>query len=297
MKENNKPNKPEPPAPSTPAVILENGMTVPATFAFKSAALTASAEVIARNAIEMKENVKVIASELGKIMTSKSYEEDGYKSVADFAEKVFNIGRSQAYAWAEVGAKFLNADSDSAKVVASLPLANAAVVASLTDEEVENGVKSGKITSNSTQADLKAYKEEVKAARPVDPKADSKVLPMFEFIAFFGNRAIPSVSSMLEVDISAAVSSAVGYSIIMEEVKLPEVKSETKGTPSTKRRLIIFDDNGNPAPVLVEYRMKKAPAKTTVKSGAKSIHDLTAAELVELLKAAREREAAMEVEG
>ena len=296
MKDQTKTTITESPAPSTPAVILENGMTVPATFEFKSPALTASAEVIARNAIDMKENVKAIASELGKIMTSKSYEEDGYKSVADFAEKVFNIGRSQAYAWAEVGAKFLNADSESAKVVASLPLANAAVVASLTDEEVQNGVKSGKITANSTQADLKAYKEEVKASRPVDPKAESKVLPMFEYIAFFGNRAIPSVSSMLEVDISTSVSSAVGYSTIIEEVKLPDIKPETKGTPATKRRLIIFDDNGNPAPVLVEYRMKKSPAKTSTKVGAKSIHDLSAAELVELLKAAREREAAQVVE-
>lgn len=138
------------------------------TFSFKSAKLAAYSRQIASLGSEIASKNIEIAKILGHVLTEKCYEEDGFKSVADYAEQVFGIKKQSAYQMANVGAKFYNSDSETAKKVAAiLPPSNLAELVNMTEEDIEKEVTSGNISENSTQKELrevaKAHKEPKKA--------------------------------------------------------------------------------------------------------------------------------------
>lgn len=138
------------------------------TFSFKSAKLAAYSRQIANLGSEIASKNIEISKILGHVLTEKCYEEDGFKSVADYAEQVFGIKKQSAYQMANVGAKFYNADSETAKKVSAiLPPSNLAELVNMTEEDIEKEITTGNISEASTQKELrevaKAYKEPKKA--------------------------------------------------------------------------------------------------------------------------------------
>ena len=138
------------------------------TFTFKSAKLADYSRKIASLGSEIATKNIEIAKVLGHVLTEKCYEEDGFKSVADYAEQVFGIKKQSAYQMANVGAKFYNAESETAKKVSELlPPSNLAEIVNMTDEDIAKEIDSGNISETSTQKELrevaKGYKEPKKA--------------------------------------------------------------------------------------------------------------------------------------
>lgn len=89
-------------------LILRDSETLSKFSGLKNAALVSECEIIYSCGLGTAENDKLISTSLGKIMAGKLYVEDGYKSVADFAEKVFHLGKQISYQKARVGARFYN---------------------------------------------------------------------------------------------------------------------------------------------------------------------------------------------
>ena len=142
------------------------------TFTFKNEKLNAYSVEIAAIRDEMGNvNVK-LAKVLGHVKTDKCYEDDGFKSVAEYAEKTFKIKRSMAYQLAAVGERFYNSDNETAQKVAEmLPPSNLSEIVKLTDDQLNVQMQSGTISENSTQASLREVATHVKEAEsPAKPK-------------------------------------------------------------------------------------------------------------------------------
>lgn len=96
-----------------------------------------------------------VASILAKIKEEKSYIEDGFVSVADYASEIFGIKKQNAYSLATAG-EIYNDPRASEKLKAFTP-SKLAEVASVNRETLETDVESGKITPTTTQKDLREY--------------------------------------------------------------------------------------------------------------------------------------------
>lgn len=136
-----------------------NEITIAKTHAAASEIKNARLADITReiNAIgdSMNDNAVKIAALLGEVLADKLYEEDGFKSVADYAENLFGMNKSAAYAAARVGARFLDGGEHPA-VVAALPVSKLAEIVNMTDDEITAAVESGEIDESTTQAALRA---------------------------------------------------------------------------------------------------------------------------------------------
>lgn len=75
--------------------------------AFKNAALVEECKAIYSRGVNVANTDRELSASLGKILAEKLYVEDGFKSVKDFASKVFNLNEALAYQKARVGARFL----------------------------------------------------------------------------------------------------------------------------------------------------------------------------------------------
>lgn len=100
-----------------------------------------------------EEKNREIAKTLAEVAAKKSYTQDGFKSVSDYANSTFGISKQNAYALASAG-KFYN-DSKTDDTLRSLSPSKLAAVASVDKKDLENAVKEGKITAQSTQKELK----------------------------------------------------------------------------------------------------------------------------------------------
>lgn len=147
------------------------------TFNFKNTELNkASARITALKG-SISKNMGEIAKILGRVKRDKLYEDDGFKSVSEYAENALSLGKATAYQLASVGERFLLNDSVTAKTVsAMLPPSNLAELVTLSDEEIQDAVNKKNITPNSTQTELRTLAKAVKGKRKGD---DVKVLPQF----------------------------------------------------------------------------------------------------------------------
>lgn len=113
------------------------------------------------------------ASILSTVKTEKSYEADGYKSVADYAEKVFGLSRSNAYALATAGDVYNDVNApDEVKALSPSKLAE---LANVPKDKLAADIKAGTISATTTQKDLREY------AKTAAPNAEEKpvVLPQY----------------------------------------------------------------------------------------------------------------------
>lgn len=139
------------------------------TFSFKSTKLAEYSRQIASLGSEIASKNIEIAKILGHVLSEKCYEEDGFKSVSDYAEQVFGIKKQSAYQMANVGAKFYNTESETAKKVSALlPPSNLAELVNMSEDDIKKEIEAGNISETSTQKELrevaKGYKEPKKVS-------------------------------------------------------------------------------------------------------------------------------------
>ncbi len=124
---------------------------------FKNEKLREYTQAIAADIGDMTNRANSVALNLGHVLESKCYEDDGFQSVADYAESVFGINRTQAYRMAKTAARFLLEDKAIAAndTVQQIPLNNLAELVTLTDEQIEDAINSGKLTPDTKQTEIR----------------------------------------------------------------------------------------------------------------------------------------------
>lgn len=165
-------------------LILSTANT-PAKFSFKNAKLNEISAKIAEQAANMnsvynaaKEGAeavnKALAPLFGELLSTKCYTEDGFKSVADYAEQTFGMGKSMAYMLARVGKEYHNEGGDlTAKAVETLSTAKLAELTGVDRVAVAKAIESGELTAESSLAECRDF-----AAAHKKPGKE-KVLPTF----------------------------------------------------------------------------------------------------------------------
>lgn len=147
----------------------------PTSFSFKSAALNEASERIAHIARDMSESRVELAKVLGNVLSTECYKEDGFKSVADYAEQTFGIKRALAYQLAKVGRRFYLNESETAQAAAAmLPFSNLAEIAKMDDNDIAAAMESGDISADSTQVELRELAKR-------DEPLVGNVMPTYDF--------------------------------------------------------------------------------------------------------------------
>ena len=169
--------------------LILSTANAPAKFSFKNAKLNEISAKIAEQTANMnsvynaaKEGAEAVNRALaplfGELLSTKCYADDGFKSVADYAEKTFGMGKSMAYMLARVGKEYHNEGGElTAKAVETLSTSKLAELTGIDRVAVAKAIDSGELTANSSLADCREF-----AAKHKKPGKE-KVLPTFDLYA------------------------------------------------------------------------------------------------------------------
>lgn len=151
-------------------LITMNALTIANGYQFKSKTLAAHTKKIAdiySSAVKFADaKNREISSILSTIKAEKSYEADGFKSVSEYAEKIFGIKKQNAYALATAGDVYN--DTKASAALKSFSPSKLAELSSVDRDKVEADIKAGTITNETTQKDLRSYaKAKAQEGKPI----------------------------------------------------------------------------------------------------------------------------------
>ena len=260
---------------------------IPANFTFKSKALNVAANQIAealsedvaavRGAVDTREQVK---REIGVILAdakkNEAYKEDGFKDIADFAERTFSISAATVSQMIHFAERYVATDNKALLELAkSQTVSNLYELRGMEPDEISAAVESGEIGPKTAQRKLREVNAEVKAKRK---GGKTKVLPDFV------------------VDMTMVIAGAVSTKHI-DRTPLEAVALPTSGAQSTKvfkfdngaEYRVTVDESGNM--MLVKATKYITPvAKTKAERKAGPVKKYSRAELEAMLAALDEAE-------
>lgn len=231
-----------------------------------------------------------IARVLADVAAQKSYQADGFKSVADYAKTVFGIDRQKSYALAAAG-KVYN-DSKANPELKAMPYSKLAAISSVDDNIINEAIKSGAINRNTTQADLKAFAkkaaEEKAASEPQKPEI-LKVYTASPKMLYTGED-----EERWEDDMSQprtledwdkwfndyVIMRSPGFAV--ETIVLPKGKLNSDSKKAIIHRHLYMNMNFSLVVEFFEHTPK--PSKTKAKEKRKDLSDFTIEELRAMLR-------------
>lgn len=149
--------------------LILSTANVPAKFSFKNAKLNElsgkiAAQTKAMNALynDTKQRAEAINSALaplfGELLVSKCYTDDGFKSIADYAEQTFGIGKSMAYMLARVGKEFYNEGAElTAKAREALTVSKLGELTGVDRVAISKAIDDGKLSKDSSLQDCRNF--------------------------------------------------------------------------------------------------------------------------------------------
>lgn len=147
--------------------ITNATVKAPAAFTFKNKKLNEISIRIAKIGDDMGKKNMELAKLLGTVKRDELFKDDGFKSVAEYADTTFGIQKSLAYQLAKVGERFYLSDNATAKTVAGmLPPSNLAELVNMKDEEIQKAIDDKEITPSTTQKTLRSVAAGVKHTKP-----------------------------------------------------------------------------------------------------------------------------------
>lgn len=151
---------------------LMNINTAPAAN-FKNSELNAVTITIAKQAIDMANNLRAIAEGLGIVATKELYKDDGFTSAADYAMETFNFGKTFAYDLINIGKRFTTN-----KELNEFSASHLKELLPLKDEQVKDAIANGDITADMTTSEVRTKVAELKNK---DKKSVARKAPKFIF--------------------------------------------------------------------------------------------------------------------
>ena len=242
-------------------------------FSFKNRALAGYSRRIAELGADISAKNVEIAKILGHVLDEKCYVEDGFKSVAEYAEEVFGIKKQSAYQMANVGARFFNSEDETAKKVSALvPPSNLAELQNVPMEEIKKALDSGIISESSTQKSLREFAKSTK-----EPKITVETMYSGSVKSVIGSTVKNEPFAKVVLD-SQLESVASGFGFSKELWK-----------PYGKNSKVAITESGDIFVVTFEKYVEPKPAKVSKPvSGGKKF---TVDELMAMLEEAKAEEA------
>lgn len=271
------------------ALITMETLTIAQNTTFKDPRLAAATSKIVKlysdTAAYVEKKNREFAEILSTVKKEKSYEKDGFKSVAEYAEKTFGISRSNAYALAAAG-DFYTDKSTPEEVKAFTP-SKLAELANVPKKTIAAAIKSGEISTTTSQKDLRDFAK----ANSGKESTEAKVLP--QYTARLVSTATPDTLAKVldsvhiledwEAVIIDYMTATYTPRRTPEVIKLSKCAPEHSPTQDKKPipRLLFITEN---ASLAFEF-YEKTPEK--VKDGAKKAPTYTIEQLEAMLAEAK----------
>lgn len=270
--------------------IVTTKFTIPVSTNFKNPELNEATARIASVLSGVGQFAMTADIEVCKILSDVSktmcYKDDGFASVAEYAEATFGMGKSSAHAKARAGSNFYN-NPDMADVMSALPAnisGSPSKIIELLDckpDVIMEGIESGEITADSTQKDLRKWGDEhatpeskrgAKRDRANNPIA--KALPNLEI--WYNYWGVSGTLNTSEVPDNAEEVAEYVKSHIEQtgeiEYKTLSPYEDDEGKKSIKRLVFVTADC---TPVYVQW--KRIPEVKKPKE-----HDLSEADIIRM---------------
>ena len=245
------------------ADLILSSSSAPTKFSFKDAKLNElsgkiSAQIADMNALvaDARERAERINSALaplfGEVMTTKCYESDGFKSVADYAEATFGIGRSMSYLLARVGRDYYNEDNEYTKIARdTLTVSRLDAMGPVDRVALAKAIEDNEITAETSLDDCRAFGA---SHRKSGKEAKSKVVATFDIYAMKCDGGALFASNVIKADFRDALAEAL--SIPAENCDtVPVTLAGDK--PSAAKHLIFYTFDGRV--FMFEYRPHTTP--------------------------------------
>lgn len=244
--------------------LILSATNAPAKFSFKNAQLNKISAKIAEQSAAMnsvynaaKEGAeavnKALAPLFGELMASKCYKDDGFKSVADYAEQTFGMSKSMAYMLARVGEAFYNTGAEGAKLAReTLSTSKLAELTGTDKEVVGDAIKAGDLTAETPLAACRDF------ATVHKKPGKEKVVQTYDVIAVDNHAPITGNvdKETMYADIAASLV-ANGLASSMAAVMFSTVKLDGD-KPSAAQHFIAYTAEGYTR--MYEYRPYVKPA-------------------------------------
>lgn len=149
--------------------LILSTTNAPSKFTFKNAKLNEISTKIAAEAANMnsvynaaKEGAeavnKALAPLFGELLKTKCYKDDGFKSVADYAETTFGMSKAMAYMLARVGDKFYSDNSEEVvKVRETLSTSKLAELTGTDRVALAKAIDAGELSSETSLATCRDF--------------------------------------------------------------------------------------------------------------------------------------------
>ena len=270
--------------------IISTKFTIPVSPNFKNPELNEATARIASVLSGVGQFAMTADIEVCKILSDVSktqcYKDDGFASVAEYAEATFGMGKSSAHAKARAGSNFYN-NPDMAEVMDALPAnisGSPSKIIELLDckpETIMKGIEKGEITAESTQKELRKWgddhampesKRGAKRSRTENPTA--KALPNLEIWYRFGMADKSMTTSELPdnaEEIAAHIAVVIGCPGEIEHKTLSPYEDD-EGKKSIKRMIFVTADC---TPVYVQWKRIAEPKKPNT-------HELSEADIIRM---------------
>lgn len=163
---------------------------------------------------------------LAKVEANKSYKDDGFASLAEYAELI-GLNKSAAHKMENAGRLILSDNPVIRDFAAKADYSKLSMLQSEDEDEVAEAIEKGEITPESTAANVKAWK----AARPVK-EGKEKIVPTFRIIGTaFTKAAVDSTAAgIVPIDVEIGIASPADWAREYDNTALVSTVKDVDGT-------------------------------------------------------------------
>lgn len=149
--------------------------------AFKSKELNTATSALAKALTQSSKSYNEACKILARVEAHKAYKEDGFNSLAEYAEKI-GLAKSTAHKMENAGRMMISENPVIAEFATKADWSKLAMLSSEDEKKVEEAIKSGEITEATTSEQVNNWKKKQSAEN-----AGAKVLPNYDVDITFGN--------------------------------------------------------------------------------------------------------------
>lgn len=193
---------------------------------------------------------------LAKVEANKSYKDDGFASLAEYAELI-GLNKSAAHKMENAGRLILSDNPVIRDFAAKADYSKLSLLASEDEDEVAEAVEKGELSSDSTAANVKAWK----ASRPVK-EGKEKVVPTFHIVG-----AALTVNGKKDIDVTIGIASPADWA---REYDNTALVSTVKDADSTVYYIALTADGS-----MFNYTAERVKAEKKSKKAAPVAFDLS----------------------
>ena len=145
---------------------MENAIIIRTDNHFKSKALNEATMSLYKAFAAVVDNNKEACRILASIEKGKTYKEDGFKSLADYAEQI-GLEKSTAHKMENAGRLMISEDKTIREFAEKADYSKLSILASADGSDLKKGIEDGSLKPDMTQAQVKDWKAEKAKAKTV----------------------------------------------------------------------------------------------------------------------------------